>query len=448
MGLRQQLLSQSSIIFAARMFGAGLIFLAQAAITRLWGAESLGEYLLIIAAANIIGVILPLGFETIGTYFAAEYRAGGEGRLLRGFVMRAYGHVVALMAVLVVGGPYVVGLLGPSGQVLLSYWWPLCIMTFGNALALVAGALLVGLKRPFATFFSDSLFRTALIILSFPVALLALTDGGRFELLVWLVSFAYLVVGIGLTGYLLHVMRELPMEAEPRRRESRRWWRFALPWGIIVLATDYFFDFDLLFLAGIMGKEELAIFGVCARIFVLVSFGLTAVYAVTMPEIMESSSKEGILGNEAFLKRVGDTNLAASVIALVIVAGVAVGSPLALMLFGEEFLAGSVPLAVMSICLVVRAVMGPAALALSIHDRPYTTLPAVGAGIATLVSANTLLVPAMGLLGAAIAAMLAQSVWAIAMWWTAWRVTKVDVSLLPRLRQLLEARRQAAVRNG
>ena len=28
---------------------------------------------------------LPLGFETIGTYFAAEYRARGEGRLLRGF---------------------------------------------------------------------------------------------------------------------------------------------------------------------------------------------------------------------------------------------------------------------------------------------------------------------------------------------------------------------------
>lgn len=447
MDFRRQLLSRSSIIFMARMFGAGLIFLAQAAITRIWGSEYLAEYLLLIAAANIIGVILPLGFETIGTYFAAEYKANGEGRLLRGFAIRAYVHVLALTGVLALAGPLLAGYLGTSGEVLLAFWWPLCIMTFGNALALVAGALLVGLKRPFATFFSDSLFRTALIILSFPVALLAVTQDGKFELLVWLVSIAYLLVGIGLTAYLVFVTRDLPVEdgVEVRGGQTRRWWRFALPWGIIVLATDYFFDLDLLFLASIMSKEELAIFGVCARIYVLVSFGLTAVYAVTMPEIMESSAKDGLFGNDAFKKKVGDTNLAASVISLVIVCGVAVGSPFALMLFGPEFMVGVLPLTIMSVCLIVRAVMGPAALALSIHDRPYTTLPAIGVGIGTLIVMNLLLVPTMGLMGAAIAAMLAQSVWAISMWLIARQITKVDVSLLPRLRDILEARRAAAV---
>jgi O-antigen/teichoic acid export membrane protein len=212
---------------------------------------------------------------------------------------------------------------------------------------------------------------------------MALTQDGKFELLVWLVSFAYLAVGNGLTGYLLLVTREVPATAERGKSEARRWWRFALPWVIIVLATDYFFDLDLLFLAPIMGKEELAIFGVCARIYVLVSFGLTAVYAVTMPEIMESSARQGLLDNAGFRKKVGDTNLAASVIAVIILLGVAVGSPLALMLFGPEFLVGVVPLTVMSLCLVVRAVMGPAALALSIHDRPYTGghAGAVGMGV-------------------------------------------------------------------
>ena len=38
----------------------------------------------------IVAVVMPLGFETTGTYFAAEYRAKGEGRLLRGFMTRAY----------------------------------------------------------------------------------------------------------------------------------------------------------------------------------------------------------------------------------------------------------------------------------------------------------------------------------------------------------------------
>ena len=90
MDLKQKLLSQSTVIFAARIFGAGLIFLAQAAIARFWGANILGEYLLILAAVNLIAVAMPLGFETIGSYFAAEYRAKGEGKMLWGFIVGAY----------------------------------------------------------------------------------------------------------------------------------------------------------------------------------------------------------------------------------------------------------------------------------------------------------------------------------------------------------------------
>ena len=321
MGLRRQLLSQSGIIFVARIFGAGLIFLAQAAITRIWGAEALGEYLLIIATTNIVSVILPLGFETIGTYFAAEYRVKGEGRLLRGFMLRAYGHIFALIAVMVVGGPVVAGLLGAPGQVLLEHWWPLCIMTFGNALVLVSSALLIGIKRPFASFFVDSLFRTAMIITALLIAWLALTTGDRFSLLIWMVAGAYLVAGIAQTAYTLYrVTREVPLEAAARRGESRRWWRFAVPWVIIILATDFFFDLDLIFLSGFMGKDELAVFGVCARIFMLVSFGVTAVYAVTLPDIFESGVRHG---NAEFQKTVGDTGLVATGIAVVILAGLA-----------------------------------------------------------------------------------------------------------------------------
>lgn len=443
MALRRQLVSQSSIIFVARMFGAGLIFLVQAAITRIWGPSMLGQYLLIIATTNILSVIMPLGFETIGTYFAAEYRVKGEGRLLRGFMLRAYGHVVALMALVVVGGPVIAEMLGTTGQVLLAHWWPLCIMTFGNALVLVSSALLIGIKRPFAAFFIDSLFRTAMIIGALLVAWLALTGGDRFGALVWMVAFAYLAAGVAQTIYtVLRVNREVPLEAEVRRGESRRWWRFAVPWVIIILATDFFFDLDLIFLSAFMPPEELAVFGVCARIFMLVSFGVTAVYAVTLPDIFESGIRHG---SAEFQRTVGDTGLLATAIALVILVGLVFGGPILLMLFGNEFLIGALPLTVLGVGLLVRTIMGPAALALSIQDRPYTTLPAVAVGVLTLVVANLLLVPPMGVLGAAVAAMVAQSVWFVAMWATALYVGKVDVSIFPRIRELLVARRAAAV---
>jgi len=100
-----------------------------------------------------------------------------------------------------------------------------------------------------------------------------------------------------------------------------------------------------------------------------------------------------------------------------------------------------VPLAVLCLALCVRSLFGPAALVLSIHDRPYATLPAIGLGMGVLVGANILLVPTHGLMGAAVAALAAQTFWSAAMWLTAKRMAGIDVSIGPRLRDLLAARR-------
>src|SRR3954464_12768736 len=137
MAIWKQLASQSATLFAARVGGAGLTFLAQAAIARTWGSVVLGDHLLIIAAVNIIAVVMPLGFETIGTYFAAEYRAKGEGRLLRGFMLRAYGHT-AITGVLLIGVGYPLAqLFGEPGRALAAHWLPAAILTIATATVLV-----------------------------------------------------------------------------------------------------------------------------------------------------------------------------------------------------------------------------------------------------------------------------------------------------------------------
>ena len=156
---RTSVASQSMVIFAARIFGAAVIFAAQAMIARFWGAEILGEYLLIIATVNLIAVVMPLGFETIGTYFAAEYRAKGEGRLLRGFMLRAYGHTALTGALLLVLGYPVAELFGEPGRALAAHWMPAAVLAIATAIVLVSGAMLVGLKKPFAGFFAETLFR-------------------------------------------------------------------------------------------------------------------------------------------------------------------------------------------------------------------------------------------------------------------------------------------------
>jgi len=430
MSLRQRLLSQSTVIFGARLFGAGLTFLVQVAIARFLGSQALGEYILVMATVNIIAVMMPLGFEATGTYFAAEYRARGEGRLLRGFMVRAYAHIALTGAVILIVGQALAGLFGEAGSAIASHWTPAAILAIATAMVFVSGAMLVGLKRPFAGFFAETLFRPLLAIAGFAVAIAFSAGIEAINQILWVLSVGYAIVAVAQLLMLMGSAGEIPAGNGEPRAEIRRWWHFALPWVALAVVGDFFFDIDLLLLAGHMPHDQLAVFGVCTRIFSLVAFGVGAVYAVTMPDMFES---EALKDRDGFHRKIGEANLVASGLSVALLGIVVLLSPLAFMLFGAEFQAGVIPLAILCVGLVVRSVFGPSSIVLSIHNRPYAALPAVGASLAALVGANLLLVPPLGLIGASLAALVAMTVWSSAMWLTTLHVAGVDVSIRARL---------------
>tara|TARA_R110002124_G_scaffold36451_5_gene117380 strand:- start:9418 stop:10743 length:1326 start_codon:yes stop_codon:yes gene_type:complete len=441
MSMHRRLASQSSLIFAARLAGAGLVFLVQALIARIWGAELLGEYLIVIAAVNLIAVVMPLGFHTVGTYFAAEYRARGERRQFIVFLTRAYAHVVGALVVLLLVGRPLLDLLGQGESVLAHHLLPVLLLAFGTALVYVNGALLVGLKRPLAGFFADTIFRPMIVVAAFLATMGFASAAEGFTAMLWAIAIGYVLVALVHFGFVVSSVPRLDDTAPVRALESRRWWRFALPWVLISLATDFFFDIDLLLLSHLLSREELAIFGVCTRIFSLMSFGVAAIYAVTLPDMFESQAKAD---RQAFNRKVGEANFVASGLSIVLFLMVLIVGPVALLLFGPSFSAGAMPLAVLCLALVVRSVMGPASMVLSIHDRPYASLPSVFMGIGTLALCNWLLVPPLGLMGAAYSAIIAITVWSVGLWWIALRTAKLDVSIL----QWFRARRLAAAGAG
>jgi len=436
MSLYRRLASQSSVIFAARLIGAGLIFLVQALIARVWGAHILGEYLVIVATVNLVAVVMPLGFQNIGTYFAAEYRARGNRRQLVAFLTRTYGHVLAILAVLLVFGYPLLGFVGLGESTVSLHFLPVCLLAFGTTMVFVNGAVLVGLKRPLAGFLADTMFRPMVVIGGFLAAMSMSDPDAAFTTMLWLIALGYVTVSLVHFCFVVAAAGKVEDTSELRAGEPRRWWRFAVPWVLISFASDFFFDIDLLLLSSLLSREELAIFGVCTRVFSLVSFGVAAIYAVTMPEMFESEARSDRAG---FNRKIGEANLVAGVISIVLFLAVLVLGPFALMLFGPTFLAGAVPLAVLCLALVVRSLLGPASMVLSIHDRPYASLPAVALGVATLIGGNFVLVPMFGLTGAAVAALAAIALWSGALWWTALRTAGMDVSIFQRWRHPAEA---------
>ncbi|WDR03792.1 lipopolysaccharide biosynthesis protein [Devosia algicola] len=432
MSVHRRLASQSTVIFAVRLVGAGLVFLVQALLARYWGAEVLGEYLLIVATVNLVAVVMPLGFHTVGTYFAAEYRARGDRRRLKKFLISAYGHVLGAMVALLVFGHVVLDVFGAGNTTLASHFVPASLLAFGTATIFVNGAALVGLKRPYAGFFADTMFRPLTLIAAFLIGATYATADEGFSAMLWVVGIGYCCVALVHFGFVMFTLPRVADTADTGPSHRPRWWRFAMPWVLVSLATDFFFDIDLLLLSSHLSREELAVFGVCTRIFSLVSFGVAAVYAVTLPDIFESEANADRSG---FNRKLGDANLVATGLAVLLLIGTAIGGPLALMIFGPSFVAGALPLVVLCVALVVRSAMGPASLVLSIHDRPYASLPAIFLALGSLLLGNYLLVPPFGLMGAAVAALISISLWSGALWLVALKTAHIDVSILQWFRR-------------
>jgi len=450
MNIKTRLASQSFVMFAMRIFGAGMIVVIQAAIARFWSSEILGEFLLAMAIVNLLGMAMPLGFQTVATYFAAEYRANDKGQLLGRFLLRAYSHVLIVGTLIVLLGVFISSSSGSGladfllalvsidmALVVQSYWMQGAILAGAVGVVFINGAVLVGLKRPYAGYVAEVLFRPMLVIAAFILALAIADPEQRLDVMLWTFSLGYAFVALVHFAFVISSVQKLQGDGTALGNDATRWWRFALPWVLIDLATSFFFDIDLIMLSGLMDKSTLAIFAVCTRIFSLVAFGITAVYAVALPDMFESAARSD---KEEFNRKVGDANLVAAGLSVVFLLGILLVGPFILLIFGPAFLAGAMPLAILSLALVVRSVFGPAALVLSINDRPWASIPAIGASLVVLVVGNYYMVPQWGLMGAAYSALAAFIVWSVLMWWTALKTTKIDVSVFPRLRQIIRSR--------
>ena len=164
MKLATKLISLSAVIFLSRITGAGLMFVAQALIAKWLGAESLGQYLQATAAANIVGALLPLGFQTIAAYFTAEYASLGLGSTLRTFLKQTYLQSMVMGTLVLAVGGFLTQKFFPGNIAITANWAAICVFAAGIALATISSNVLYALKRPILAMGSDTLLRPLLIL--------------------------------------------------------------------------------------------------------------------------------------------------------------------------------------------------------------------------------------------------------------------------------------------
>ena len=241
-------------------------------------------------------------------------------------------------------------------------------------------------------------------------------------LLVWIVtseltaSTVMFIQFVALTATLMILIatlaRRLPRQVAAASPvfETRSWLQVAVPLLIIGLFSNYFPEIMLVLLGMHVTSDQVANFNASYRLAMIVTFGLTAIDAVTSPVAARLYAARDISELQSVVARATKLGFWCSIAA---VAGFATLGTSLLGLFGPEFVAGYDVMLILLMAQLLRSAAGPVIPLLSVTGHQQQCLAVFGTALIVAVVLVFVLVPTFGIRGGAIAVFLDTLLWTI-----------------------------------
>lgn len=375
----------------------GSLLVVTALIARVLGEQALGRYVLAYAVLSLLALFSLLGFRAALNRFVTMHLADDEPERVRPLVR---------FAMLTSGG-----------------------------VSLALGGALVGAARPLADAFGDPGLATGFVCVGLALPALtvrdlclAATQGWRSQRAFALIGWIYeplarlaltgilLAAGVGVTGAfvallvgswtaalaaVLALRRRLAAPTSVRPRVERRAvMSFAVvTWGTTLAASGLIWV-DTLLLGALADTEAVGTYTVATRLVSLAVFVMAPIDALFAPHFAHYfHSGERTRLASAYAAATGWT-LRLSLPAFVVV--VVFAEPL-LRFFGPGFATGASVTVVLAVGQLVNAATGPCGSVLTMSGRTRLNLVNNVAGLALNIVLNLVLIPAYGLIGAAVA---------------------------------------------
>jgi len=406
--------------------GSGaLAFALFSLVARAMSPDAFGVFAAWLCVAQIGSVVGLVGQELLLVRFLNEYQVQGRADLAKGVLLSSLKiSSIATLAVIAVIAT-VAGIKGSSWLLILSVALFICVnsgLMFGSQVARSLVSILMGEgNREF--------FWRILVVLFLAGLLFAHGQIDPTEL--FIVMAAAMLVG--LIVQVVSVLAALPgVREESAQYETRRWNASALHFwlaSILEAANQYF---DVILIYWMLDATTAGIYFAASRlanVFGMLSAALYSFAARRLPSLYFSKNSEEFEHTVVLM---------AEVTALCVVTGLVViwfGAPYLLGLFGPAFAAHHWTLVVLAIGTALQAAGGPSAAILQLTGHEDGYVPVVAANVVLRLLGFLILIPWLGVLGAALSATLSLAIATIAVNWLCRRRTGVDPSVLVLFRR-------------
>ena len=418
-------------MLGVRLAGAALSFGFTVSLARLLGAEGTGMYYLALSAVTASAVVSRLGMDNALVRFVAVDSAAEHWSRIRGLhrsvVAIALVTGTAVTAVVAGLAPIVAdGLFSTPELETPLRWMTLAILPL--SLSLLHAELLKGLHHAFAA----TLVQTVVIPGASLLALMVLVPRWGVSGAVW-AYVAAAVVACAAGAYLWHAATPM-LRGLQGGFPIRRLLVTAAPL-LVVAVLQLGMPLATTVVLGIWRtNSEVGVFGAASRTAQLTSFFLVAINTVAAPRFAALHAQDD---HEALARAARGAAATVAAASSPLLAVFFFAPELTMHVFGGEFVAGGQALRILSLGQFVNVCTGPVGvlLMMSGHERVLMK-SVVGASIFQIV-ASLVLIPGLGMTGAAAANAASLCVLNVSALVMVRRLLRITVLPIPHLRQPL-----------
>jgi O-antigen/teichoic acid export membrane protein len=403
----------ASAAFLIRVCSAALIYLSQILFARWMGSFEFGIYVYVWTWVLLIGDLCDLGLASAAQRFIPQYTSRKAFDLLRGFLARSRWLAVFSATVIAIVGASAVKLLEPylSDYVVVPLMTACVTLPFYSLMQMQDGIarsynwIHLALLPPYVMRHLIMLvLMSAAFILSFPTSA---------ETAVTAVAVSFALTVIGQTLVINRKLRQT-VEPGPKIYETRAWFRISLP----ILMVEGFYlllaNTDILVLQQFRTPDEVAFYYAAAKTLTLIAFVHFAVSAAVAHRFSEYHVTDDRARLKQFLADAIRWTFWASLAATVLI--LAVGQ-LLLSLFGPRFVEGYYLMFILAAGLMARAAVGPVERLLNMVGEQTACATVYATAFVLNLGLCIVLIPRIGVAGAAVATSTALIVESILLFW-------------------------------
>ncbi|MDB5506504.1 MAG: polysaccharide biosynthesis protein [Devosia sp.] len=396
-------------LMGARLAGAGFGLLSQLLLARYFLAHDVGIAFLAMSITGFVSMVITCGYTAIGMTYLARYFALDRQGLVDGFIVAARRDMLiasAIVLVIAITAPFLP--LAPELGLAILFGG---LAALPHALIRLDNAIANSQRRFHLAYVPDFVFRSGLLVI-FILGMVFFT--GNRDVLPVLVAFTIITfaVALGQAALLGRDSAVVPTRTKPRRDLRPRYRNRAAAMLFVYVVTYTTADLIVMLAGFLLPTPDVAILGVAIRLAALVGFFSSASQQFVLRDLATAiKDSQPARVNELLLR----TNLVGIATMALAILGVAVLGPFMLTFFGSHYAAAYWPLLIFLGSQMFRTLggMNGQLLALGGHQLRSATLCLVV--VVILVGLAVLLAPQFGVSGIALAALVAEAVWAVAL---------------------------------